>query len=140
MLDLDGFKLVNDSHGHLEGDLVLQIAARILEQNCRRSDIVARYGGDEFVILMPETSAEQARQIASKLRGWIAGERMLRNKNVTASFGIASFPVHGPNPEQLIQAADAAMYVSKRSGGNMVSDLESSPVAEPAHPENTTAC
>jgi diguanylate cyclase (GGDEF)-like protein len=139
MLDLDHFKSVNDSHGHLAGDMVLQITARILEQNCRRSDIVARYGGDEFVILMPETTAEQASQIAGKLRGWIAGERLLRDKNVTASFGIASFPAHGANPEDLIQAADAAMYVSKRGGGNTVSDLEAKPVAEPTAPENRTA-
>jgi diguanylate cyclase (GGDEF)-like protein len=139
MLDLDRFKFVNDSHGHLEGDAVLQIAARILEQNCRRSDIVARYGGDEFVILMPETTAEQARQIAGKLRGWIAEERLLRDKSVTASFGIASFPVHGSKPEELIQAADAAMYVSKRNGGNTVSDLESNPVAEFGAPENRSA-
>jgi diguanylate cyclase (GGDEF)-like protein len=140
MMDLDHFKFVNDSHGHLEGDMVLQVAARILEQNCRRSDIVARYGGDEFVILMPETSAEQSRQIATKLRGWIAGERLLRDKSITASFGVASFPVHGSNPGDLIQAADAAMYVSKRAGGNTVSDnLESTSFVEPASPENRTA-
>ena len=68
LIDLDRFKFVNDFYGHLEGDLVLQRVGQILEQNCRRSDVVARYGGDEFVILMPETSAEQAMQIADKLR------------------------------------------------------------------------
>src|SRR5262249_18147239 len=65
LMDLDRFKFVNDFYGHLEGDVVLQRVGHILEQNCRRSDVVARYGGDEFVILMPETSVEQARQLAS---------------------------------------------------------------------------
>jgi diguanylate cyclase (GGDEF)-like protein len=99
---------------------------------------VARYGGDEFVILMPETSPEQARQIAGKLRAWISEERMLRDRNVTASFGIASFPAHGSTPEELIQAADLAMYASKRSGGNMVSDLDSRQIAESGAAENRT--
>ena len=74
LMDLDRFKFVNDFYGHLEGDVVLQRVGHILEQNCRRSDVVARYGGDEFVILMPETSVEQARQLASKLRGWVAAD------------------------------------------------------------------
>ena len=92
LMDLDRFKFVNDFYGHLEGDVVLQRVGQILEQNCRRSDVVARYGGDEFVILMPETSVEQARQLASKLRGWVASDPLLRDKNITASFGIAGFP------------------------------------------------
>ena len=71
LIDLDRFKFVNDFYGHLEGDLVLQRISQILEQTCRRSDVVARYGGDEFVILMPETNVEQARQLASKLRASI---------------------------------------------------------------------
>ncbi len=131
MLDLDHFKFVNDTHGHLEGDMVLQVVARILEQNCRRSDVVARYGGDEFVILMPETAADQARQIAGKLRAWIAGERLLREKNVTASFGVASFPMHASHPQELIQTADTAMYASKRLGGNMVSQPGTVSTSEP---------
>ena len=72
LMDLDRFKFVNDFYGHLEGDLVLQRVGHILEQNCRRSDVVARYGGDEFVILMPETNIEHARQLASKLRTWVS--------------------------------------------------------------------
>src|ERR1700737_374763 len=91
LMDLDRFKFVNDFYGHLEGGVVLQRVGHILEQNCRRSDVVARYGGDEFVILMPETTVEQARQLASKLRGWVASDRLLRDKNITASFGIASY-------------------------------------------------
>jgi len=124
LMDLDRFKFVNDFYGHLEGDVVLQRVGHILEQNCRRSDVVARYGGDEFVILMPETSVEQARQLASKLRGWVASDPLLRDKNITASFGIAGFPVHGSTPQELIQVADSSMYLSKHQGGNSVSSAE----------------
>lgn len=124
LMDLDRFKFVNDFYGHLEGDVVLQRVGHILEQNCRRSDVVARYGGDEFVILMPETNVEQARQLASKLRGWVASDPLLRDKNITASFGIAGFPVHGSTPQELIQIADSSMYLSKHQGGNSVSSAE----------------
>lgn len=124
LMDLDRFKFVNDFYGHLEGDVVLQRVGHILEQNCRRSDVVARYGGDEFVILMPETTVEQARQLAGKLRGWIASDPLLRDKNITASFGIAGFPVHGSTPQELIQVADSSMYLSKHQGGNTVSSAE----------------
>jgi diguanylate cyclase (GGDEF)-like protein/putative nucleotidyltransferase with HDIG domain len=125
LMDLDRFKLVNDSHGHLEGDLVLQRVGHILEQNCRRSDVVARYGGDEFVVLMPETNIEQGRLLAIKLCSWIASDPLLREKNITASFGIAAFPQHGSTPQELIQVADASMYLSKHQGGNAVSTADS---------------
>ncbi|MGH9734619.1 MAG: diguanylate cyclase [Candidatus Acidiferrales bacterium] len=124
LMDLDRFKFVNDFYGHLEGDVVLQRVGHILEQNCRRSDVVARYGGDEFVILMPETTIEQARQLANKLRGWVASDPLLRDKNITASFGIAGFPLHGSTPQELIQVADSSMYLSKHQGGNSVSSAE----------------
>jgi len=124
LMDLDRFKFVNDFYGHLEGDAILQRVGHILEQNCRRSDVVARYGGDEFVILMPETSVEQARQLANKLRSWVAADPLLRDKNVTASFGIAGFPIHGSTPQELIQVADSSMYLSKHQGGNSVSSAE----------------
>jgi diguanylate cyclase (GGDEF)-like protein/putative nucleotidyltransferase with HDIG domain len=124
LMDLDRFKFVNDFYGHLEGDLVLQRVGQILETNCRRSDVVARYGGDEFVILMPETTMEQARQLSSKLRGWISADPLLREKNISASFGIASYPLHGSSPQELIQVADASMYLSKHQGGNTVSTAD----------------
>src|SRR6266849_3310127 len=124
LMDLDRFKFVNDFYGHLEGDLVLQRVGQILETNCRRSDVVARYGGDEFVILMPETAMEHARQLASKLRGWVSADPLLREKNISASFGIACYPLHGSSPQELIQVADASMYLSKHQGGNAVSTAD----------------
>jgi len=124
LMDLDRFKFVNDFYGHLDGDVVLQRVARILEQNCRRSDVVARYGGDEFVILMPETDSEQSHQLAAKLRAWIASDPVLHEKNVTSSLGVATFPIHGSTPQELIQVADASMYLSKHQGGNAVSTAD----------------
>lgn len=124
LMDLDRFKFVNDFYGHLEGDAVLQRIGQILEQNCRRSDVVARYGGDEFVVLMLETTIEQAQQLAAKLRLWVASDAVLRDKNITGSFGVAAFPQHGSTPQELIQTADASMYLSKHQGGNAVSTAE----------------
>ncbi len=124
LIDLDRFKFVNDFYGHLEGNQVLQRVSKILEDNCRRSDVVARYGGDEFVVLMPETNVEQARQLSNKLRALMASEPLLHERNVSGSFGIASYPVHGSTPQELVQVADSAMYLSKHQGGNAVSSAE----------------
>jgi diguanylate cyclase (GGDEF)-like protein len=133
LIDLDRFKFVNDFHGHLAGDAVLQRIARVLEQNCRRSDVVSRYGGDEFVVMMPETNLDQALQLAGKLRYCIENEPLLREKNITGSFGLSAFPLHGSTPQELIQAADSAMYISKHQGGNRVSTLEQAEAAEGKH-------
>src|SRR5271166_5031578 len=121
LIDLDKFKEVNDSLGHLEGDLVLARVGRLLEQKCRQSNVVARYGGDEFIILMPETGIEQAQVLAERLRLWLATDPMLEEHKITGSFGVASFPVHGFSMEDLIRVADTGMYVAKHAGGNQVS-------------------
>jgi HD-GYP domain-containing protein (c-di-GMP phosphodiesterase class II) len=110
--------------GHLEGDLVLTRIGRLLEQKCRQSNVVARYGGDEFVILMPETSIEQAQILAERLRLWIATDPMLNERKITGSFGVATFPLHGASVEDIVRVADAGMYVSKHAGGNHVSTVE----------------
>lgn len=124
LIDLDKFKEVNDTFGHMEGDLVLARVGRLLEQKCRQSNVVARYGGDEFVILMPETGVEQAQILAERLRLWLATDPMLSEHHITGSFGVASFPVHGLSAEDIIRVADAGMYVSKKAGGDRVSTSE----------------
>jgi len=124
LIDLDKFKEVNDTMGHFEGDLVLARVGRLLEQKSRQSNVVARYGGDEFIILMPDTDADQAQVLAERLRQWITSDPMLNEHHITGSFGVASFPTHGFSVEDVIRVADAGMYVSKRSGGNRVSAAE----------------
>jgi diguanylate cyclase (GGDEF)-like protein len=124
LIDLDKFKEVNDTMGHFEGDLVLARLGRLLEQKSRQQNVVARYGGDEFIVLMPETGPDQAIVLAERLRQWIASDPMLSEHKITGSFGVASFPMHGFSIEDIIRVADAGMYVSKRSGGNRVSTAE----------------
>lgn len=121
-LDLDGFKAVNDRHGHHAGDVVLQVIARRLESTFRAGDLVARLGGDEFaVILQPdgpppplEARLEQARQLAAQPVEAAGGA--LR---VTASIGVALFPEHAVTAEDLIELADEAMYRAKRAGNRV---------------------
>ena len=103
---------------------MLARVGRLLEQKCRQSNVVARYGGDEFIILMPETGIEQAQILSDRLRLWIATDPMLSERHITGSFGVASFPLHGSTAEEIIRVADAGMYVSKHAGGNRVSTAE----------------
>ena len=124
LVDLDKFKEVNDSMGHLEGDLVLARVGRLLEQKCRQSNVVARYGGDEFIILMPETGIEQAQILSERLRLWMATDPMLNDHRISGSFGVAGFPSHGFSVEDIIRVADQGMYISKHAGGNRVSKVE----------------
>jgi diguanylate cyclase (GGDEF)-like protein/putative nucleotidyltransferase with HDIG domain len=120
MMDLDGFKRVNDHGGHLEGDRVLRAVATLLDACSRQSNVVARYGGDEFAILMPETNVAQAKTLAERLRAALETDQFLRSHEVTASIGIATFPDHGPTPEEILRVADSGMYLAKHCDGNCV--------------------
>lgn len=116
MIDLDGFKPVNDRWGHAIGDRMLKLAAAAMECNVRAIDTVARLGGDEFVVLAPETDPEGARALAAKLAEAIAAESVIiegENVRVGASTGIALFPLDADSAEQLLRAADRAMYADK---------------------------
>jgi len=123
-LDLDDFKGINDLHGHLVGSHVLMEMATIILSSVRDTDVVARYGGDEFVVVLPETGIEQATLVAERVREKIArhaftGGRRLE-LHLTASFGVAAFPDHAQSPQQLVACADTAMYEAKAAHKNCV--------------------
>lgn len=123
-MDLDGFKLVNDAYGHRAGSATLTEVAEVITGSVRDSDFVARYGGDEFVLMLPETTSKRALQMAERVRLRIAGHRFKGGVGadifLTASFGVASFPEHGAQAEKLIELADAAMYEAKQRNKNNV--------------------
>jgi len=129
MLDIDHFKLFNDSHGHPQADTALQAVADVIAGSVRATDTAYRYGGEEFCIVLRETSAEDALHFAERVRqriehrfasGAMAG--------ITASFGVAEFSVGSPEPRALVEAADAAMYESKHGGRNRVTLSSKAPV------------
>ena len=121
-LDLDGFKSVNDAYGHLAGSRTLTEVGGILVEAVRESDILARYGGDEFVVVLPETPPSGALVIAERIRKAIESHSFLKDQGlearISASFGIASYPDHALTPEGLIQKADQAMYRVKERDKN----------------------
>lgn len=116
-LDLDGFKAVNDNFGHLQGSKTLVSISRLIRDAARQTDIVGRYGGDEFMLILPDTDVEGAIATAQRIRDNIASFS-LQDLRMTASIGIACFPVHGRTKETLIRKADRAMYAVKDRGKN----------------------
>ena len=125
LADLDGFKEINDELGHAAGDETLRGMAEILLKHSRGINVLCRYGGDEFAILLVETSKGGARLYADRIRYVLPTYRFAHGRRVTASFGIASLPEDvTPSPEALIRAADEALYAAKRAGKNRVSVYE----------------
>jgi diguanylate cyclase (GGDEF)-like protein len=120
MVDLDHFKRVNDTLGHTAGDRALKIVAKFLENNLRDVDIIGRYGGEEFVILLPEADKDEAYLVSERLRKQLAELKVDDLPQMTVSLGIASYPEDGAAVELLINKADTAMYVGKQSGRNKV--------------------
>ena len=137
-IDLDGFKRINDAYGHLLGSRALIEAAAIIKASARETDIVARFGGDEFSILLPETGADGALMVARRLRDRIARYTFLADSSnghrLTASIGVATLPDAADTAERLLQAADAAMYRIKVTGKNGIyvagSESDSAPLTE----------
>jgi len=120
VLDLDYLKVINDSFGHQTGDEAIKAVGRILKQSSRAIDLAARYGGEEFCLLLPNTELAMAEQLAERLRGLINDGHISGPGHVSASLGIASYPLHANDPDTLFRAADAALYVAKVAGRNRV--------------------
>jgi two-component system cell cycle response regulator len=134
MTDLDNFKTVNDEHGHPVGDTVLRRFARLLEASVRDVDIAARWGGEEFLLILPGTDAEGAVRLAERIRARLEETTLLTPEGIpivaTASFGVAARAEEPGSEEQLVAAADAALYAAKRTGKNRVEQA-----GEPVRPE-----
>src|SRR5882672_3068836 len=128
LLDLDGFKAVNDDLGHNAGDATLRDIAQILMKHSRGINVVSRYGGDEFAVLLVETSKAGARLYADRIREVLARYAFPHGKSITASFGVASLPEdEAATAEDLFRAADEALLAAKRAGKNIV--VATSPTA-----------
>lgn len=138
LLDLDGFKAVNDDLGHAAGDETLRAMAEILLKQSRGINVICRYGGDEFAVLLVETSKSGARLYADRIRSVLSTWNFRHGRRVTASFGIASLPEDvAPSAEEIIRAADEALYAAKRAGKNRVSvheDIGAGPPVGSARP------
>jgi diguanylate cyclase (GGDEF)-like protein len=121
MMDLDGFKRINDTRGHLEGDALLRNLAAALSTSSRATDVTGRFGGDEFVVLLPDTTPDQATIAAERLREAVAetGRRFDAKHVITASVGVAHARA-SDSPDDLIRRADASAYLAKQQGGNRV--------------------
>ncbi len=123
-LDLDGFKGINDTHGHLAGSQALVEAAVVIRRCARETDVVARFGGDEFALILPDTGSEGAAAVGDRVRERLAAHPFLErnglNLRLTASVGVATLPDVAASAEELVRAADMAMYQVKDSGKNGV--------------------
>jgi diguanylate cyclase (GGDEF)-like protein len=120
MADLDRFKTVNDSFGHTAGDRALKLVAKFLQKNIRDVDILSRYGGEEFVFLLPEADKEEAYTVSERLRKKLSEQQFDELPLITISLGIASYPDDSDDIDRLIKKADAALYTAKQAGRNKV--------------------
>jgi diguanylate cyclase (GGDEF)-like protein len=123
MLDTDYFKKYNDTFGHLAGDALLKKVGTIIKESLRSVDDAARYGGDEFILLLSEVGREQALKVAERIRSMVTMEtlnRVVDGVAVSVSIGLAVFPDDGETPEAIIASADHALYHAKRTGRNRV--------------------
>ena len=126
LIDLDGFKFINDTYGHPFGDEVLRTTAQLLKQQVRRNDYIARLAGDEFAMVLKNTDIENATRIAQKLHDRISDTRIplpVGHMQLQSSMGVAEAPTHAANAQDLVSAADVALYHSKRGGRNRIEVL-----------------
>ncbi len=120
MADLDNFKAINDTYGHGEGDRALKAIGRTLKKQIRNVDVIARYGGDEFIMLFPEKEKGAARRLSERLREQVAADHFVDGATISVSIGIASYPEDGEDIDVLMDKADRAMYHAKQMGRNRI--------------------
>ena len=123
MVDSDSLKKINDAHGHEAGDEFLKTMVQKIKDELRQSDLMSRYGGDEFVVLLPDTDSEGAQLTAERIRERIEGVPLIvgaQRVSISASIGVATYPDNGTNFDRVLEASDIAMYASKNSGKNKV--------------------
>ena len=123
MIDSDNLKAVNDAHGHDSGNELLRLTTLGIRRQLRDTDVAARYGGDEFILLLPETTAAGARELGERIRQVVAAKPLDKHGmriTTSVSIGIASFPEHGTDLRSILNKADQAMYLSKKTGRNRV--------------------
>jgi diguanylate cyclase (GGDEF)-like protein len=124
MLDVDSFKAFNDTYGHPNGDQLLRRIAGVLHNNVRTVDHLGRYGGEEFLVILPETTKDDACRLAERIRSEVEAHATVTIDEVTVhrtvSVGVASYPEDALNPAELVQRADEALYRAKRAGKNCV--------------------
>ena len=120
LLDIDDFKRINDTQGHLVGDKVLKELVEEIRKNVRRVDMLGRYGGEEFVVVLPETGLREAKKVAEKIRKRVERKNFTHSLKVTISIGVAELDLLKDTVDFLLSKADNAMYVAKRKGKNNV--------------------
>jgi diguanylate cyclase (GGDEF)-like protein len=120
MADIDHFKAFNDSQGHQKGDALLAAIGKLLHQNVRELDVVCRYGGEEFLVLLPETDGPRAEIVAERLRSKVEKSDFGAPAPVTVSIGLATYPTDADSPEMVISEADGDLYQAKEAGRNRV--------------------
>jgi diguanylate cyclase (GGDEF)-like protein/PAS domain S-box-containing protein len=131
MLDVDNFKKLNDSYGHQAGDEVLKALAEMLREDTRMEDVACRYGGEEFLVLLPSMPLDKARDRAESWRSKLEQHTFVFGNfplTATASFGVSGYPNHGKTPDELTRAADTALYSAKHNGRNRVEMFEEAPI------------
>jgi diguanylate cyclase (GGDEF)-like protein len=131
LLDIDHFKLVNDSHGHEAGDEVLRHLAKVLQEETRGIDLAARVGGEEFAVILTETELQSGIEVTERLRAAIERAEISGRPRITASFGLAEFPGSANTAQELFTVTDAAMYEAKSQGRNRVQQARELPNPSP---------
>jgi diguanylate cyclase (GGDEF)-like protein len=137
LFDIDNFKNYNDTNGHLAGDKLLQRLAGLVNDSVRKDDIFGRFGGEEFLLVMPHTNAQQGMAAAEKIRNLIATQPFASAEKqplavVSISGGVAEYPHHGLDAAGILHAADEALYEAKRSGRNRVLQAKAASVVTQA--------